>query len=255
MSKFNFPAEPILTVYKTTAYDAFKILKGNRRINQIHLDRLKRSFEKKHLVTPVIVNNRMQVIDGQHRVTAARTLNLPIYFIVLENYDLDEVQILNSNIRVYNKMDAIGGYCELGNTNYIILNEFMTEYPELGVAGAIQLLTSRADGDMLEIVDEDGHKRNFKEGGFVVKTEVRTAKKWAKQLREIGQYYKGFTRRAFVTSMMGVFQHPNYKHDEFILKIKGHPELLSDTTTAANYRLMVEDAYNYRRREKVSLRY
>lgn len=254
-NNFHFEAEPFLTVYKTTAYNAFHILRGNRRINQVHLARLTESFKRKHLVTPVIVNKRMQIIDGQHRFTSARALGLPVYFIVLEDYALDEVQILNSNFKVYNKIDAIGGYCDLGNTHYIALRDFMAQFPEFGVGAVIQLLTARADGDTLGLIDEDGHKRNFKEGGFLVRNDIRKAILWATQLRDIGQYYKGYTRRAFISAMMSIFDNPQYDHQEFIRKLKAQPLMLSDVTTATQYRLMVEDLYNFKRRDKVNLRF
>ena len=61
-------------VRTTVRYDDFHILPGNREINQAHVLELIESFGKANLFDahPVVVNEKMEVIDGQHRLEAAR---------------------------------------------------------------------------------------------------------------------------------------------------------------------------------------
>ena len=107
--------EPMLKeqVLKTTDYNLFSFISGNRKINLAHAKRLERSFKNRHLFSPIIVNEYHQIIDGQHRFTVCSKLKLPIYYIVVNGYGLDEVQILNTNSSNWKKIDYLNAYCDL----------------------------------------------------------------------------------------------------------------------------------------------
>lgn len=70
-------------VEKTKDYSKFKLLCGNRPIDRYHLKKLKESINKNnHLnLHPIIVNDNFEIIDGQHRLEAARQLDVDIFFI------------------------------------------------------------------------------------------------------------------------------------------------------------------------------
>ena len=61
-------------VLQTNVHSIFKTQKGNRPINKNHLDRLILSMKKKYLISPILVNEKMEVIDGQHRLQAQKEL-------------------------------------------------------------------------------------------------------------------------------------------------------------------------------------
>lgn len=86
----NVPINKI-QVHTTKNYYLFKTINGNRDINQLHLTRLSESFKKRHLITIIIVNERFEIIDGQHRFLVSKDLNLPVYYTILKNYGLNEV--------------------------------------------------------------------------------------------------------------------------------------------------------------------
>ena len=72
-----------IVVYETTDYEQFGKLKGNRNINEAQVIGIRNSIEKiGYQPVPILVNERLEVIDGQHRLEAARTLGIPIYFII-----------------------------------------------------------------------------------------------------------------------------------------------------------------------------
>ena len=69
-------------VNSTNDYLKFKTLKGNRNVNKLHVRRLKESFKEAYLLSPIIVNQNFEIIDGQHRFEAAKSMELPINFII-----------------------------------------------------------------------------------------------------------------------------------------------------------------------------
>ena len=54
---------------------------------------------------------------------------------------------------------------------------------------------------------------------------------------------------------MSLFKNPNFEFTEFLQKLKIQPTALQDCTNVTNYKVLIEEIYNYRRREKVNLRY
>lgn len=73
-------------VNQTNDYNLFKSLKGNRNVNKLHVQRLKESFKGDYLMSPIIVNQNYEIIDGQHRFNAAKDLSLPVNFIICNDY-------------------------------------------------------------------------------------------------------------------------------------------------------------------------
>ena len=66
-------------VHSTNEHSVFKIQIGNRPVNNNHVARLIISMKKSYLMSPLIVNEKMEVIDGQHRLSAQKELKLPTY--------------------------------------------------------------------------------------------------------------------------------------------------------------------------------
>ena len=71
------------TVHKTNDYDLFNDIFGNRKIAKYHINNIKQSFSEKQIEAPIIVNEKYEVIEGQHRFRSCKALELPIYYIVL----------------------------------------------------------------------------------------------------------------------------------------------------------------------------
>ena len=63
-----------MDVIETTDYDIFKGIVGNRKVEKKHVEMLTGAIDRNNLlnVRPIIVNEEMMVIDGQHRLEAAK---------------------------------------------------------------------------------------------------------------------------------------------------------------------------------------
>lgn len=65
------------TVEETTDYGMFNFMKGNRSVNPFNLKRITESMRERCLFSPILVNDNMEIIDGQHRFLAQKDLGLP----------------------------------------------------------------------------------------------------------------------------------------------------------------------------------
>lgn len=236
-------------VHTTNDYFLFKPLQGNRQLNKLHLNRLKDAIQKNYLFTVIMVNENYEIIDGQHRFECIRELSLPLHYIVCKGYGLPEVQILNQNAKNWNYEDYLAGYIDLGYKDYIIYKEFKEKY-KFGHNECQSLLTSTLRGS-----DSNQSMQNdFKHGLFKIK-DYQYAEGMAKKIWLFNGLYEGFLRKCFVFAMIRLINNTNFEITEFISKLKLQPSSLTDCTTVDQYITLIEEIYNYKRREKVNLRY
>lgn len=231
-------------VQTTKNYGMFSKLDGNREPNLLHLKRLTSSMSERYLFTVIIVNEKMQVIDGQHRLSACIELGLPVYYIVVNGYGLKEVQILNANSKTWNHADYLQGYCDLGYTEYIKFREFKDTY-QLQHSDCLLLLCGSDNGDIC---------KDFYNGTLKIKN-LNDAEDMAIKLQMIGNYFDGYKASSFVRVMRQMMLRDNFVFSEFISKLQLQPTALKACVRASEYKLLIEDIYNYKRREKVNLRF
>lgn len=255
----------VTKVLETKDYSMFRTLNGNRVKDELHITRLKKSFEKAYLISPIIVNERFEIIDGQHRFEAAMRLGLPIMYIVAVGYRLKEVQILNENMRNWKKVDYLHAYCDLGNVQYLKFREFMNLFPDLSLSICEALLTNKVlggsgvsgtDKKFKSETNQRGSfvRRMFQEGDFEI-NNYETAVENANNILLVKKHYDGFNRKTFVNAMISIFKLSYYKHSRLIDRLKANPSLMQHCTNTTQYKLLIEEIYNYRSREKVSLRF
>lgn len=70
------------TILCTTDYRIFKLTQLNRPISNKHVQHLVQSIKRENLLAqhPIIVNDQMEILSGQHRWKAAQILKVPIFY-------------------------------------------------------------------------------------------------------------------------------------------------------------------------------
>jgi len=251
-------------VNETNDYSMFRTLEGNRHVNKLHVKRLKESFQKAYLLSPIIVNEKFEIIDGQHRFEAAKQIGVPINFLIAPNYGLKEVQMLNENMKNWKKEDYLNAYCDLKHPEYLKFRNFMRRFTEFGMAACETILTGKLNGGSSNSTDTEFKSetnisgsfaiRYFQEGELTIPNYELSVEN-AEKIMMIKPYYEGFNRPTFVRAMIGIFKIEYYNHAKFIERLNANPTSLQHCANVTQYKLMVEDIYNFRSREKVSLRF
>ena len=238
--------QTINQVLKTNDYSIFEHLKGNRNINPPHLARLKKSISEDYLEVPIIINEKNEIIDGQHRFESAKSLKKPIYFIKIKGLGLDEVHRLNTNSKNWTAEEYMNGYCELGYSDYLIYKQFKNKY-KFGHNESITILKGglKISGSNFE---------DFRNGKFQI-YDYQLAVKIAEKLQMIGDYYDGYKRRAFIYAMLKLFRNDQYNHLDFLKKLSFQSNKLQDTTNVKLYLQMIEQIYNYKRAKDDKVRF
>ena len=132
----------ISKVYETKDYDKFVFYDWNREIQQSTLNKIHKSVvEHGWRIEPIIVNEEMGIIDGQHRFSYAKEHNLPIYYVIIKGLTKDDCQIMNSVRTSWNSTDYINFYAIQGNQNYSNLMILDATYKDFNL-GVIVYATS-----------------------------------------------------------------------------------------------------------------
>ena len=108
-------------VYETKDYNQFKFLANNRDINIKHVNKLVKSMKERRLVSPILVNELGEIIDGQHRFEAQKSLKMPVPYIIQNGYKEKEAQILNINTSNWTLNTWVKFYCREGIKDYIYI--------------------------------------------------------------------------------------------------------------------------------------
>lgn len=233
-------------VMETRNYELFKSMQGNREINPLHVKRLTASMSENYLFSPLIVNEKMEIIDGQHRLAAASSLSLPIYYIVIEGYGLREVQILNVNSKTWKIDDFLSGYCDMNIEDYKRYKWFLEKY-KFGHNVTMAMLLG-----LRERSNEAG--KVFNQGEFKIES-LEKAVDFAEKIYRIEPYFEEFKRREFIFSIMSLMNNPEFNFDEFLRKLSLQPTKLKVGATYKQYKDMIEEIYNHKRINKVNLRF
>lgn len=126
-------------VYTTKDYSIFRRLVGNRDIPESRISKIVESIQTIGWVrNPIIVNEKMEVIDGQGRLTALQRLGMPIEYVIAEGAGNKECIYMNMNMVNWKLPDFIKSYAEQGNTNYQRLLALMEKY----VGGNLDIIST-----------------------------------------------------------------------------------------------------------------
>lgn len=105
-------------IYKTSNYRSFKNLQGNRHDIEQRAKKLMPSLEKVGLLSPIVVNERMEVLDGQARLMALERLQMPVDYIVKPGAGIEERVEMNIHAKKWTTKNFIDSYAERGDVSY-----------------------------------------------------------------------------------------------------------------------------------------
>ena len=247
-------------IYESNNYDAFRLLKNNREINEAVVRKIIKSVQNVgYVLSPILVNENMEIIDGQHRFEAFKRLGLTIVYCVQEGAGVKECQSLNIGQSNWRTMDFIKSYAGQGNENYVRLLHLLGENQRLGF-----------DSVML-FVDSAKGKRPSATGGRMAKPltsgeftlsldEYTVANARLESVKRLGlvEMFKKSTlyARSFWGAISFVYMYAS-KYDDFDIrrfaqKLIDNRVLITDFNRIEDHLTQFDDMYNKGKRNGLS---
>jgi hypothetical protein len=244
-------SKEVNTIYQTTDYGMFKFDPTNRPVDDRRVNQLVKSMLVKGFINqPIKVTTKMVVVDGQHRLTAAKIAKKPVLYFIDESKGtvFDKAASSNRLGKMWSKQNYLDGLAAKGIKPYVILSSFQKKYPDFRLTELINMLSNGNTGVTVD---------DFASGKFQVK-DVYIANKWAADILKLKPYYNDYKKSLFVRSLIEVMKsHPEFDFDKFFDKVQKRPAMLHPCGDRRQYKQMIETVYNYHRRgdDRIYLRY
>lgn len=225
----------------TTNYDQFKFMNTNRDVDRQHVNTLVKAIaENPQLAAsqPVLVNEHMQVIDGQHRLSALRELGMPVYYLAVSGLTSADARAINVTQKGWVALDYAKSYANSGNPNYQRYLQLREEYPMF--AHFITLLAIHGG-------QPQGMFVKFRTGRLEInEDQMDTIRERADKFVSIIEASESKSSH-ILRAIVSFFDKPGYDHERMTELLKEFSGTIPTYGTAQDYQRALEALFNYRR--------
>ena len=234
---------------RTNDYKMFRFRDDNRaEINKTHVERLKKSIAARNMLEfrPIDVNDKMEILDGQHRLLAAQALGTDIYYRII--HDSNPADIILMNVaKTWQSLDYLNYYCKNGYPEYLKFNEFMRKAClSVKVALSLCIGTSKTayaqfrDGTM-KYVDE-----NLEHYLEICHNTIEFIKK-----HNGSCYFTESTR--FWRPLVRLVRDPNFRLDKWEKNLSKLVQRVVAKAAERDFAELFQSVHNYHNQEKVDV--
>lgn len=206
-----------MEVFESSNYNKFKLIKGNRALHKTKYLQLLKSMEQEVLSIPIAVNEKMEIIDGQHRYHARRELGLPILYYVCEGYGIEQVKRANLVSSNWTKEDYLNLHVTDEIPAYEEFEELLLE-SGLNVTDLIKVYAKAQDKSSEQLAYEFEH-------GTLVSDNIDKVKGFIEALKDF-EFFKFYRKKQFVAAMVKLYFDPRYDHKKMKKKLSSRATVL-----------------------------
>lgn len=227
----------IATIYETYDYEMFDKVNGNRVINQLNYTKLLKSIEEKQLLIPICVNDKLQIIDGQHRFEACKTLNKPIQFYISDDYTIDDVMRANQVSKNWIRVDFLNLFISRNNENYIEFARILDIY-KINITDLLKVFAYVQDISLKDL------SRDFDKGYFLSEGK-ELVENFFIALEDFKLFNKYRTTQ-FVGAFMKLYFHNSYSHEKMKDRLIKRGAYVKQKGSIAEYlQMLTKDIYSF----------
>jgi hypothetical protein len=239
-------------VFQSTEYALFRMINGNRQLNELKIKRIIRDIHagidvlKYYPITVVEKSGRLEIHDRQHRFYISKKLKKPVHYIVMkEERELSDIAKINSNVEKWTVKDYINCYVQQGNKNYELLQKFLDDY-DFSPTVSIKLLSNGTPGTESGLPSQDFHRGLFDAKHYKKAVEFAETCK----LFSAFPYYRD---RGFVIAIHRILQAEKISIEELHEKFQKNPDALKKQANFKEYLFALEMIMNKGKQIRVSI--
>lgn len=244
----------------TTNLGMFKVHHANRDFtnaqSQNRIKRIADSMLSEGLLPHAIaVTSKMYIVDGQHRVEAAKIAGKGIWFFIDETIPntakgiFEGAKKYNRDAKIWSKSDYVTGLAKMGYESYQNLIDFRKKFPMFSQTEAEMFLANSGTKSV--------GRAAFADGKFEVKN-VKKAEEMANNILKLAPFFKDYNSSVFVRTMITIMEKkPEFDFDRFLHKVNLRPSMLKRQGDKESYKLLIEDIYNFsaKNSDRLNLRF
>lgn len=163
---------------ESTDYSLFTFVKGNRGIDRKQVEAIKASMQENGVYPdPVNVNEKYEIIEGQHRYLAFKELGLPVLYVMKPGLTLKDCIKMNTSQKPWTTVDYIGSKADLGVPQYQVMRSLMDMYSDITPSVVIRAFTN------------DPNARRIQDGGLKI-GDIRKGHKYISIVKTVREVFK-----------------------------------------------------------------
>lgn len=259
-------------VLLTKDYGMFKHMTGNRQLNEGNIQAIANQLMDRGQQQPIIINERNEIIDGQHRLEACKRLKMPVQYIKRSGANLDDVISTNVVGKKWSISDYINRYVAEGNQDYIELEAFVSEAKKLGFAASVAIKIAANGTPTYYYMCDDGvirgnggqlsgaykkHKKLYAVGDEVKigKFKMLNSEDAYSRMHQILAFkeWSFFSKAGFVNAIMQCMRIKEMDFDRLLESARKYPRKWNNEASADGFVRMFEEVYNWRRKNKLPI--
>lgn len=183
------------------------------------------------------------LIDGHHRLAAARQLGIPFFYVVEPESNTKTMAAVNATVKTWVLADYVRMYALRGNGDY----QKLTRYAESGIpvmmAASMLHGHAAASGNVNEMV---------KEGTFKIR-ETANINRIYGMIQKFGAANPVVRHRAFIGALSDCLLTSEFDFERFERRFEENPAMIQKASNKDLQLLQLEELYNFRSRDKVPL--
>lgn len=187
--------------------------------------------------------NKYVLIDGHHRLAAAKRIGIPFYYVVEPESNAETMASVNANVKTWGIADYVRMYALRGNGDF----QKLIRYSEMGIP--VMMAASMLHGHAALSGNVTGIIKN---GTFRIR-ETSQINYVYKLIEDFGAAYPVVKHRAFIACLSDCLRTPEFEPDRFRRRFEESPAMIQKASNKDLQLFQIEELYNFRSREKVPL--
>lgn len=254
---FNFKGMRSMKIIETTDYNIFKKHPLNVPIDENHVNKIIESIKAGNALqyTPILIDGQYRVVDGQHRLEAAKALQVPIYYLIDSSCTDERMADLNAASRTWTSEHWLHYHAAKGNENYIKLKELCEKFDEtlnvtlvkIGVYQRGSTDAQKFKKGLFVLPSEDQIKRSLESNEFL-KTVYENLKG-----KTSHEHLKFMNSKSFIYSFISFFNNEEIDKQRFLSRLNKKPSMLYQCINSGQYFNLLLNIYNYWTHDKIEM--
>lgn len=228
----------------TKDYKMFHYMGGNRRVSKKRVDTIALSMAAHPDIfqhRPILVNEKYEIIDGQHRYNAAKKLGVEVWYETAEGISHEEALVMNQNQANWTLIDYARSYAYAGKQDYKDYLKVLESHPGFPTHVIMMYIGGNAQNNATR----------FRKGDFKAST-LAVGEVFLDYLKDIAQYEPKAKLQTPARALFKVFQTDGYDHDRMLAKLAMAPQgMFQVYGTIKEILRALEDIYNFKQQKDI----
>jgi ParB-like nuclease domain len=247
--------EKLTDVLVTKDYHLFGYIKGNREVDPTNKNNIIESLQTKQILESAIIvgldkksgdNKPFKIIEGQHRFEACKELQLPLSFIIREDFDIESmekslsiVELLNTASKTWDISNFMYSKAIKGFKPYLLYRELYEKY-DFEHEILLYVINKREDRKMYI------RFRTFKEGNLQFdEDDYNYAVSKLEILQRILPKIEENGKRYYLKALIDIMNTPDIDNERLLDRfMNSKVNIPLSKTVEKCYDVIVKDIYN-----------